>query len=135
MMGPRSRGDQGSQGRVGAFGGQSLPETLMPAIGELEAAYLEARSDPAFERELGALLHDWVGRPTPLTDAARLASAVGLRRVLLKREDLAHTGAHKINSAVGQALLAKRMGKHRVVAETGARPHGVASAAACALLR
>ena len=134
MMGPRSRGDQGSQGRFGEFGGQYLPETLMPAIGELEAAYLDARADPAFEHELGALLRDWVGRPTPLTDAARLASAVGLRRVLLKREDLAHTGAHKINSAVGQALLAKRMGKHRVVAETGAGQHGVASAAACALL-
>ncbi|HEX9495556.1 MAG TPA: tryptophan synthase subunit beta, partial [Candidatus Limnocylindria bacterium] len=133
-MGPRSRGDQGSQGRFGEFGGQYLPETLMPAIGELEAAYLDARADPAFEHELGALLRDWVGRPTPLTDAARLASAVGLRRVLLKREDLAHTGAHKINSAVGQALLAKRMGKHRVVAETGAGQHGVASAAACALL-
>jgi len=106
----------------------------MPAVAELEAAYLAARADTAFEAELGRLLKDWVGRPTPLTDATRLASAVGLRRVLLKREDLAHTGAHKINSAVGQALLAKRMGKHRVVAETGAGQHGVASAAACALL-
>ncbi len=122
------------KGRFGEFGGQYLPETLMPAVAELEAAYLEARADPAFERELASLLRDWVGRPTPLTDAARLAAAVGLRRVLLKREDLAHTGAHKINSAVGQALLAKRMGKHRVVAETGAGQHGVASAAACALL-
>ena len=122
------------KGRFGEFGGQYLPETLMPAVGELEAAYLEARADPAFEGELASLLRDWVGRPTPLTDATRLAAAVGLRRVLLKREDLAHTGAHKINSAVGQALLAKRMGKHRVVAETGAGQHGVASAAACALL-
>ena len=122
------------KGRFGEFGGQYLPETLMPAIGELEAAYLDARADPAFEAELAGLLRDWVGRPTPLTDATRLAAAVGLRRVLLKREDLAHTGAHKINSAVGQALLAKRMGKHRVVAETGAGQHGVASAAACALL-
>ena len=122
------------KGRFGEFGGQYLPETLMPAVAELEAAYLEARADPAFERELAGLLRDWVGRPTPLTDATRLAAAVGLRRVLLKREDLAHTGAHKINSAVGQALLAKRMGKHRVVAETGAGQHGVASAAACALL-
>ena len=122
------------KGRFGEFGGQYVPETLMPAIGELEAAYLDARADPAFEAELAGLLRDWVGRPTPLTDAMRLAAAVGLRRVLLKREDLAHTGAHKINSAVGQALLAKRMGKHRVVAETGAGQHGVASAAACALL-
>jgi tryptophan synthase beta subunit len=122
------------KGRFGEFGGQYLPETLMPAVGELETAYLDARADPAFERELATLLRDWVGRPTPLTDATRLAAAVGLRRVLLKREDLAHTGAHKINSAVGQALLAKRMGKHRVVAETGAGQHGVASAAACALL-
>ena len=122
------------KGRFGEFGGQYLPETLMPAVAELEAAYVEARADPSFESDLGGLLRDWVGRPTPLTDASRLAAAVGLRRVLLKREDLAHTGAHKINSAVGQALLAKRMGKHRVVAETGAGQHGVASAAACALL-
>jgi tryptophan synthase beta chain len=122
------------KGRFGEFGGQYLPETLMPAVAELEDAYLAARADAAFEAELAALLRDWVGRPTPLTDATRLAAAVGLRRVLLKREDLAHTGAHKINSAVGQALLAKRMGKHRVVAETGAGQHGVASAAACALL-
>jgi len=122
------------KGRFGEFGGQYLPETLMPAVAELEDAYLAARADASFEAELAALLRDWVGRPTPLTDATRLAAAVGLRRVLLKREDLAHTGAHKINSAVGQALLAKRMGKHRVVAETGAGQHGVASAAACALL-
>jgi len=121
-------------GRFGEFGGQYLPETLMPAVAELEAAYVSARADVAFQTELARILRDWVGRPTPLTDATRLASAVGLRRVLLKREDLAHTGAHKINSAVGQALLAKRMGKHRVVAETGAGQHGVASAAACALL-
>ena len=121
-------------GRFGAFGGQYLPETLMPAVAELEAEYVAARADLAFEAELARILRDWVGRPTPLTDATRLASAVGLRRVLLKREDLAHTGAHKINSAVGQALLAKRMGKRRVVAETGAGQHGVASAAACALL-
>jgi tryptophan synthase beta chain len=121
-------------GRFGEFGGQYLPETLMPAVAELEDAYFAARADAAFEAELAALLRDWVGRPTPLTDARRLAAAVGLRRVLLKREDLAHTGAHKINSAVGQALLAKRMGKLRVVAETGAGQHGVASAAACALL-
>ena len=121
-------------GRYGEFGGQYLPETLMPAVADLEAAWHEAGADAAFQRELDRVLRDWVGRPTPLTDAPRLAEAVGLRRVLLKREDLAHTGAHKINSAVGQALLAKRMGKRRVVAETGAGQHGVASAAACALL-
>jgi tryptophan synthase beta chain len=121
-------------GRYGEFGGQYLPETLMPAVAELEAAWLDARADPEFRRELARVLRDWVGRPTPLTDAPRLADAVGLARVLLKREDLAHTGAHKINSAVGQALLAKRMGKRRIVAETGAGQHGVASAAACALL-
>ena len=121
-------------GRYGEFGGQYLPETLMPAVGELEAAWLEAREDRAFQDELARVLRDWVGRPTPLTDAPRLAREVGLARVLLKREDLAHTGAHKINSAVGQALLAKRMGKRRIVAETGAGQHGVASAAACALL-
>ena len=121
-------------GRYGEFGGQYLPETLMPAVAELEAAWLEARADDEFQSELARVLRDWVGRPTPLTDAPRLAAAVGLGRVLLKREDLAHTGAHKINSAVGQALLAKRMGKRRMVAETGAGQHGVASAAACALL-
>jgi len=121
-------------GRYGEFGGQYLPETLMPAVAELEAAWLDARADTEFQRELARVLRDWVGRPTPLTEAPRLARAVGLARVLLKREDLAHTGAHKINSAVGQALLAKRMGKRRIVAETGAGQHGVASAAACALL-
>ena len=121
-------------GRYGEFGGQYLPETLMPAVAELEAAWLEARADAEFQAELARVLRDWVGRPTPLTDAPRLATAVGLARVLLKREDLAHTGAHKINSAVGQALLAKRMGRRRIVAETGAGQHGVASAAACALL-
>jgi len=123
-----------ARGRFGEFGGQYMPETLMPAVAELEAAYDDARADPTFVAELAVVLRDWVGRPTPLTDAAGLAAEVGLGRVLLKREDLAHTGAHKINSAIGQALLAKRMGKHRVVAETGAGQHGVASAAACALL-
>ncbi|HYR94334.1 MAG TPA: tryptophan synthase subunit beta [Methylomirabilota bacterium] len=123
-----------SKGRYGKFGGQYLPETLMPAVAELEAAFDEARRDEAFGQELDRILREWVGRPTPLTDAANLAREIGLRRVTLKREDLAHTGAHKINNAVGQALLAKRMGKKRVVAETGAGQHGVASAAACALL-
>ena len=121
------------KGRFGEFGGQYVPETLMPAVAELETAYLEARADPSFERELGGLLRDWVGRPTPLTDASRLAAAVGLRRVLLKREDLAHTGAHKINNALGQALLTRRLGKTRVIAETGAGQHGVATATAAAL--
>jgi tryptophan synthase beta chain len=123
-----------ARGRYGRFGGQFLPETLMPAVAELEAAFEAARADEAFQQELDRLLREWVGRPTPLTDASRLAKLVGLRRVMLKREDLAHTGAHKINSALGQALLARRMGKQRIVAETGAGQHGVASAAACALL-
>jgi tryptophan synthase beta chain len=123
-----------ARGRYGQFGGQFLPETLMPAIAELEAAFDAARADEAFQQELDRLLREWVGRPTPLSDASRLAKLVGLRRVMLKREDLTHTGAHKINSALGQALLARRMGKHRIVAETGAGQHGVASAAACALL-
>ena len=123
-----------AHGRFGEFGGQYMPETLMPAVAELESAYDDARADPTFAAELAVVLRDWVGRPTPLTNAQRLAAEIGLARVLLKREDLAHTGAHKINSAIGQALLAKRMGKHRVVAETGAGQHGVASAAACALL-
>src|SRR5207245_2980968 len=104
-------------GRYGEFGGQYLPETLMPAVAELEAAWLEARADEEFQAELARVLRDWVGRPTPLTDAPRLATAVGLARVLLKREDLAHTGAHKINSAVGQALLAQRMANRPIVAE------------------
>ena len=122
------------RGRYGKFGGQYLPETLMPAVSELEAAFETARKDEAFQQEYDRLLREWVGRPTPLTDASRLAKEVGLRRVTLKREDLAHTGAHKINNALGQALLAKRMGKQRIVAETGAGQHGVATAAACALL-
>jgi len=122
------------KGRYGKFGGQFLPETLMPAVAELDAAFDAARRDEAFGQEYDRLLREWVGRPTPLTDASRLAKEVGLRRVTLKREDLAHTGAHKINNALGQALLAKRMGKQRIVAETGAGQHGVATAAACALL-
>jgi len=122
------------KGRFGVFGGQYVPETLMPAVIELEAAFDEAWNDTAFRDELDRLLRTYVGRPTPLTDARRLAEAVGLRRVLLKREDLTHTGAHKINSALGQALLAQRMGKRRIIAETGAGQHGVATATACALL-
>ena len=120
--------------KFGPYGGQFVPETLMPALDELEAAYVTARADPAFEAELTALWRDFVGRPTPLTHAKRLSARLGGAQVFLKREDLAHTGAHKINNALGQALLVKRMGKKRVVAETGAGQHGVASATASALL-
>jgi tryptophan synthase beta chain len=119
--------------RFGPYGGRYVPEVLIPALDELSAAWAEARDDPAFRNELEALLRDFVGRPTPLYHAERLSERVG-RRVYLKREDLAHTGAHKINNAVGQALLAQRMGKRRVIAETGAGQHGVAAATACALL-
>src|SRR5215208_2041389 len=120
-------------GYFGEFGGQFVPEVLRPAIQELETAYAEARDDPSFQAELGQLLRDFVGRPTPLYEAPRLSEEVGCR-VFLKREDLAHTGAHKINNALGQALLAKRMGKQRIIAETGAGQHGVASATASAML-
>ncbi len=119
--------------RFGPYGGQYVPETLMPALGELEAAWLAARADPAYEARLAELLRDFVGRPSPLYLAERLSEASG-REVWLKREDLNHTGSHKINNALGQALLARRMGKGRVIAETGAGQHGVAAATACALL-
>ena len=119
--------------RFGPYGGQYVPETLMPALAELELAWLEAREDADFRSQLDELLHDYVGRPSPLYLASRLSEAAG-RAVYLKREDLNHTGAHKINNALGQALLAKRMGKRRIIAETGAGQHGVASATACALL-
>jgi tryptophan synthase beta chain len=119
--------------RFGPYGGRYVPETLVPALDELERAWLGARSDPAYLTELDGLLRDYVGRPTPLYHAARLSEAVG-GEVWLKREDLTHTGSHKINNALGQALLARRMGKPRVIAETGAGQHGVASATACALL-
>ncbi len=119
--------------RFGQYGGRFVPEVLIAALDELTLAWSEARDDADFGAELGRMLHDFVGRPTPLYRADRLSERVG-RRVYLKREDLAHTGAHKINNAVGQALLAKRMGKSRVIAETGAGQHGVASATACALL-
>jgi tryptophan synthase beta chain len=125
--------DTGVERRFGPYGGRYVPETLIPALDELERAWVEARDDPGFRAELDALLATYVGRPTPLYAAARLSEAVG-RTVLLKREDLLHTGAHKINNAIGQALLAKRMGKRRVIAETGAGQHGVATATACALL-
>jgi len=119
--------------RFGPYGGRYVPETLIPALDELEAAWVEARSDRDFRAELDLLLRDYVGRPTPLYAAAGLSEAAGCR-VFLKREDLLHTGAHKINNAIGQALLARRMGKRRVIAETGAGQHGVAAATACALL-
>jgi tryptophan synthase beta chain len=119
--------------RFGPYGGQYVPETLMPALAELERSWLEARSDAGFQAELATLLRDFAGRPTPLYHAQRLSEAAG-HAVYLKREDLLHTGAHKINNALGQCLLAKRMGKPRIIAETGAGQHGVATATACALL-
>jgi tryptophan synthase beta chain len=119
--------------RFGPYGGQYVPETLMPALAELEAAWIDARADEGFRADLGALLRDFAGRPTPLYHAQRLSEAVG-HAVYLKREDLLHTGAHKINNALGQCLLARRMGKRRIIAETGAGQHGVATATACALL-
>jgi tryptophan synthase beta chain len=120
------------RGRFGAFGGVYVPEILYTPVLELARAYDEARADPAFRAELTRELRTFAGRPTPLTHAARFGEAVGLRLVHLKREDLLHTGAHKINNALGQALLARRMGKTRIVAETGAGQHGVATATACA---
>jgi tryptophan synthase beta chain len=120
--------------KFGAYGGAFVPETLVPALAELESAYLYARDDPEFQSEFARLFQTYVGRPTPLTYAARLTAQCGGAKIYLKREDLAHSGAHKINNALGQALLAKRMGKQRLIAETGAGQHGVASATACALL-
>jgi tryptophan synthase beta chain len=119
--------------RFGPYGGQYVPETLVPALAELEQAWIEARDDPAFKAEFQGLLKDYVGRPSPLYHAKRLSERVG-HDVYLKREDLNHTGAHKINNALGQCLLARRMGKTRIIAETGAGQHGVATATACALL-
>jgi tryptophan synthase beta chain len=123
-----------TRGKFGPYGGQFVPEVLMPALLELETAYAEARADPAFRAELEYLLKTYVGRPTPLTFAARLTKHLGGAKIYLKREDLAHSGAHKINNALGQALLARRMGKRRIIAETGAGQHGVGTATACALL-
>jgi len=122
------------RGYFGEFGGRFVPETLIPALDELEAAYHEAMADPAFQQELAHLQRTYTGRPTPVTYAKRLSEKLGGAQIYFKREDLAHTGAHKINNALGQALLAKRMGKQRVIAETGAGQHGVASATAAALL-
>ncbi|MCL4248924.1 MAG: tryptophan synthase subunit beta [Anaerolineae bacterium] len=122
------------RGYFGDFGGRFVPETLMPALDELTVAYREAMADEAFRARLAHLQATYTGRPTPVTYAARLSEQLGGARIYLKREDLAHTGAHKINNALGQALLAQRMGKQRVIAETGAGQHGVASATAAALL-
>jgi tryptophan synthase beta chain len=121
-------------GHFGTYGGRFVPEALVAALDELTAAYDAARKDPAFTAEVDRLLTTYAGRPTPLTDARRLSAHAGGARILLKREDLAHTGSHKINNVIGQALLTQRMGKRRVIAETGAGQHGVATATACALL-
>lgn len=121
-------------GRFGAYGGRYVPETLMAALEELEHAYAEAKADPAFHAELDLLLRDYAGRPTPLYFASRLTEQLVGAKIYLKREDLLHTGAHKINNCIGQGLLARRMGKKRIIAETGAGQHGVATASVCALL-
>jgi tryptophan synthase beta chain len=121
-------------GRFGSYGGRYVPETLIAALQELEAAYEKAKRDKKFQTQLSRLLKDYVGRPTPLSYAARLTQELGGAKIYLKREDLLHTGAHKINNCVGQALLAQRMGKRRIIAETGAGQHGVATATVCALM-
>lgn len=123
-----------NKGYFGKYGGRYVPETLMPALDELNTAYKEVKNDTAFWAELESLSHDYAGRPTPLYDAQRLTAHCGGARIYLKREDLAHTGAHKINNALGQGLLARKMGKRRIIAETGAGQHGVATAAVCAML-
>src|SRR6202163_2409106 len=134
MLRAIARRDPDRRGYFGEFGGRYVPETLVEPVEELERAYLEAREDPVFLDELDRLLKHYVGRPTPVSEARRLSEAFRGARIFLKREDLTHTGAHKINNALGQALLAVRMGKRRIVAETGAGQHGVATATACALL-
>ncbi|MDP7071061.1 MAG: tryptophan synthase subunit beta [Phycisphaerales bacterium] len=127
-----SQAETNTQGWFGSFGGRFVPETLVAALDELDAAWSNATSDPAFNETLAVLLRDYVGRPTPITDVPRLTSHAGGAKIVLKREDLAHTGAHKINNTIGQVLLAHRMGKRRIIAETGAGQHGVATATACA---
>jgi tryptophan synthase beta chain len=126
-------GQPSADGRFGEFGGRFLPESLIPACAELEVAFTEAWADPAFHAEYESVLHHYGGRPTPVTECRNLSSQLGVR-LLLKREDLAHTGSHKLNNVIGQALLARRMGKTRLIAETGAGQHGVATATAAALL-
>src|SRR5437764_9401827 len=120
------------RGRFGTFGGRYVPETLIPALEELSRVYGKARRDPKFRTELDYYLRQYVGRPTPLYFAERLTKKLGGAKIYLKREDLCHTGAHKINNALGQILLAKRMGKRRIIAETGAGQHGVATATVAA---
>ena len=131
-MSAATMGEPSAEGRFGQFGGRYVPESLMPACLELESAFRAAWADASFVEQYRALLRDYAGRPTPVTECLRLSDELGVR-VLLKREDLAHTGSHKINNVIGQALLTERMGKHRIVAETGAGQHGVASATAAAL--
>ncbi|HEU4937749.1 MAG TPA: tryptophan synthase subunit beta [Vicinamibacterales bacterium] len=126
--------DPDARGYYGPYGGRFVPETLVAPVEDLERAYFAAREDHEFRSKLQALLHDYVGRPTPLYEAQGLSKSLGGARIFFKREDLAHTGAHKINNALGQALLATRMGKRRIIAETGAGQHGVATATVCALL-
>ncbi len=123
-----------ARGYFGPYGGKFVPETLMPALDELELAYIEAMADNDFQKQFRRLCRDYIGRPTPLYHARQLSARASRATILLKREDLAHTGAHKINNALGQGLLAKRMGKTRIIAETGAGQHGVAVAAVCAML-
>ncbi len=123
-----------ARGYFGQYGGKFVPETLIPALSELERAYAEATSDSDFRAQFSRLCRDYIGRPTPLYFARQLTAKAGGAIILLKREDLAHTGAHKINNALGQGLLARRMGKTRIIAETGAGQHGVAAAAVCAML-
>ncbi|MCA1644369.1 MAG: tryptophan synthase subunit beta [Chloroflexi bacterium] len=131
---PTSSSSSVVRGRFGAYGGQYVPETIMPALAELEAGFRACLTDPTFQTQLQRLLRTYVGRPTPLYEASRFAERVAAGPVWLKREDLAHTGAHKINNAVGQGLLAHSMGKRRIIAETGAGQHGVATATVCAKL-
>ncbi|MGH9664100.1 MAG: pyridoxal-phosphate dependent enzyme, partial [Bryobacteraceae bacterium] len=123
-----------TRGHFGPYGGRYVPEVLMAPLEALEKAYLEARVDPAFQEELKDLLSNYAGRPTPLYYARRLSETLGGARIYIKREDLLHTGAHKINNCLGQVLLARRMGKKRIIAETGAGQHGVATATVCAML-
>src|SRR5437867_9713145 len=122
-----------ARGHFGPYGGMFVPETLISALKQLAVEYERAKNDPVFQNELGALLRDFAGRPTPLYFAERLTNKLGGAKLYLKREDLLHTGAHKINNAIGQILLAQRMSKRRIIAETGAGQHGVATATACAL--
>src|SRR4030043_713597 len=122
------------QGHFGPYGGKFVPETLMPALSELESAYAQACADPAFWNQFLSLCRNYAGRPTPLYHARKMSDKLGGAQILLKREDLLHTGAHKINNTLGQGLLALRMGKRRIIAETGAGQHGVAVATVCAMM-